>query len=147
MTEVIGHRGASAVFPENTIAAFEGARALGAGWVELDVRRCADGALAVHHDAELPDGRPLAELVAADLPAHVPLLAAALEAADGMGVNVEVKPHPDLEVVGAVVDAIVAWGGPVLVSSFDAALVEAVRAQAPALPTALLAFELTDAAA
>ena len=30
--------------------------------------RTADGALAVHHDAELPDGRAIAELAAADLP-------------------------------------------------------------------------------
>ncbi len=33
---VIGHRGASAAFPENTLAAFAGAADLGADWVELD---------------------------------------------------------------------------------------------------------------
>ena len=54
---VIGHRGASAARPENTVEAFRHAAELGADWVELDVRRTADDALVVHHDAELPDGR------------------------------------------------------------------------------------------
>ena len=33
---VIGHRGASAARPENTVEAFRQAAALGADWVELD---------------------------------------------------------------------------------------------------------------
>ena len=49
---VLAHRGASAVAPENTIAAFSKARELGADGVELDVRRSADGVLIVHHDAD-----------------------------------------------------------------------------------------------
>ena len=47
---VFGHRGASAVAPENTILAFARARELGADGVELDVRRTADDVLVVHHD-------------------------------------------------------------------------------------------------
>ena len=58
---VIGHRGASAAHPENTLAAFAGAADLGADWVELDVRRSADGVAVVHHDADLPDGAPVAD--------------------------------------------------------------------------------------
>ena len=46
---VIGHRGASAEAPENTIAAFELALAQGADGVELDVQLAADGALVVIH--------------------------------------------------------------------------------------------------
>jgi glycerophosphoryl diester phosphodiesterase len=57
---VIAHRGASAHHPENTIAAVWGAAAAGADMVELDVRITADGALAVHHDAQLGAGQPLA---------------------------------------------------------------------------------------
>ena len=55
---VVAHRGASAAHPPgNTVAAFAAAVALGADWVELDVRLTADGALVVHHDPDLPDGR------------------------------------------------------------------------------------------
>jgi glycerophosphoryl diester phosphodiesterase len=56
---LIAHRGASAHHPENTIAALRGAAEAGADIVELDVRITADGALAVHHDAQLGDGQPL----------------------------------------------------------------------------------------
>lgn len=135
---VIAHRGASAAFPENTIEAFHGAFALGADWVELDVWSAADGSLVIRHDSDLPDGRPIGSVGAADLPADVPLLDAALTACAGMGVNVEIKPHPDHAVVEPVVAAIRAWGGPVIVSSFDHALVDHVRAIAPDLPTAWL---------
>ncbi len=45
-----GHRGAPDIAPENTLAGFEAARALGADYVEMDVQRCADGALVVIHD-------------------------------------------------------------------------------------------------
>ena len=51
MTLIIGHRGASAAFRENTIEAFLGAAEAGADWVELDIRRSADGEIVVHHDA------------------------------------------------------------------------------------------------
>ena len=39
---------------ENSLDAFAEARRLGADGVELDVRVTKDGALAVHHDAEIP---------------------------------------------------------------------------------------------
>jgi glycerophosphoryl diester phosphodiesterase len=46
----IGHRGAAAVAPENTIASFRRAVELGAQAVELDVQRTKDGHLVVMHD-------------------------------------------------------------------------------------------------
>ena len=49
----IAHRGASGYCPDNSIAAFKYAAALGADMVELDVRRTKDGVLVVHHDASL----------------------------------------------------------------------------------------------
>lgn len=49
----IGHRGASAYAPENTIAAFDLALTLGADALELDVQVSADGELVVIHDAVL----------------------------------------------------------------------------------------------
>ena len=62
MVRVIAHRGASAAAPENTIEAFLLARELGADWVELDARRTRDGAIVVHHDDTLADGRVIVEL-------------------------------------------------------------------------------------
>lgn len=93
MTLVIAHRGASAQYRENTVEAFEGAAAMGADWVELDVRRTADGALIVHHDAAI-DGTDLIDMAAADLPTHIPSLAAALDACGEMGINIEIKNDP-----------------------------------------------------
>jgi glycerophosphoryl diester phosphodiesterase len=50
---IIGHRGASAIAPENTIAAFERALACGADGIEFDVRLARDGVPVVIHDATL----------------------------------------------------------------------------------------------
>ena len=49
--EITAHRGASALYPENTMAAFRGALELGADWVELDVQQTKDGQIVVLHDA------------------------------------------------------------------------------------------------
>jgi glycerophosphoryl diester phosphodiesterase len=155
---VIAHRGASGSRPENTLEAFRHARALGADWVELDVRRSADGVLVVHHDAHLPDGRAIVETLAADLPDPVPTLAAALEACTGMGVNVEIKndpTEPDFDgthdAAVAVAEAVATWlaaGGlppeRVIVSSFAMETVDRLREVAPDLPTGWLTFDLLD---
>jgi glycerophosphoryl diester phosphodiesterase len=50
---VIGHRGASAHAPENTLAAFDMALRDGADGIEFDVRRARDGVPVVIHDATL----------------------------------------------------------------------------------------------
>jgi glycerophosphoryl diester phosphodiesterase len=50
---VIAHRGASANVPENTLAAFEAAVAVGAEGIEFDVRLARDGEAVVIHDADL----------------------------------------------------------------------------------------------
>jgi glycerophosphoryl diester phosphodiesterase len=50
---IIGHRGASAVAPENTLAAFERALDDGADGIEFDVRLARDGVPIVIHDATL----------------------------------------------------------------------------------------------
>ncbi len=50
---IIGHRGASAVAPENTIAAFEAAIEAGADGIEFDVRLSRDGVPVVIHDETL----------------------------------------------------------------------------------------------
>ena len=150
MTLVIAHRGASAAYPENTLAAFAGARALGADGVELDVRRTADGALVVLHDEALPDGRLLHTLTRADIDPVVPSLAEALDACEGMAVNVEIKNlpteedyDPSLAVVPQVVEELRRRGDPErwLISCFDLATVDACHELAPELPTAFLVLD------
>lgn len=144
---MIAHRGASAVAPENTVEAFEAARRMGADWVELDVRRSADGVAVVHHDAHLADGRMIGDLAAVELPDRVPSLAEALEACGPMGVNIEIKnlpEDPDFDgenlVADAVAGLIAAYLGPerALVSSFNVDAADAVRAADPAVATAFL---------
>lgn len=48
--EVTAHRGASAFFPENTMAAFQGAVDFSADWIELDVQQSRDKEVFVMHD-------------------------------------------------------------------------------------------------
>jgi glycerophosphoryl diester phosphodiesterase len=50
---VVGHRGAMALAPENTIAAFETAVRCGVDAIEFDVQRTADGVPVVIHDERL----------------------------------------------------------------------------------------------
>ena len=58
----VGHRGARAYEPENTIRSFKKALELGSNAVELDVRMTKDGEVVVFHDAEVErttDGKGL----------------------------------------------------------------------------------------
>jgi glycerophosphoryl diester phosphodiesterase len=57
MTLIIAHRGASGQAIQNSLAAFRKALDACADGVELDVHASKDGALVVHHDADLPAGR------------------------------------------------------------------------------------------
>jgi glycerophosphoryl diester phosphodiesterase len=52
----IAHRGGAALRPENTLAAFGHAIALGCDGAELDVQLSADGMAVVYHDARLHPG-------------------------------------------------------------------------------------------
>ena len=49
----IGHRGARAYEPENTLSSFRKALEFGANAVELDVRKTKDGKLVVIHNADV----------------------------------------------------------------------------------------------
>ena len=53
---IIGHRGARALWPENTLQGFQAAIAAGVTWFEVDVGMTSDGVLVLSHDARLsPD--------------------------------------------------------------------------------------------
>jgi glycerophosphoryl diester phosphodiesterase len=150
VTLVIGHKGAAGLAPENSLAAFRVAQEVGADGVELDVRRTADGGLAVHHDATLDDGRRLLDLTVAELPDGIATLPAVLDACDGLAlVNVEIKNWPldgdfdeALGIVGSVVEALAARPAAeperYVVSCFHLPTVDRVRELAPDLVTAWL---------
>lgn len=94
---VIAHRGASAIEPENSLAAFRAAAGQGADAVELDVHATIDGELVVHHDPSVL-GLPIAQARwqdLAELPLpngeHIPTLAQALDVLGGLRVFIEVK--------------------------------------------------------
>ncbi|CAN5614613.1 glycerophosphodiester phosphodiesterase [soil metagenome] len=144
---VIAHRGASRAARENTVAAFQLAAELGADAVELDVRRTADGVLVVHHDFRVPDGRVIAATAQAEMPDHVPTLAAALDACAGMWVNVEIKndpSEPDFDASESIADETIAhllaraederW----VISCFRIETVDRCHSLAPQIRTAWL---------
>ncbi len=157
---VLGHRGASAEAPENTLAAFRLAVEQGADGVELDVWRCRSGEVVVHHDPDLrrTAGLPLRvqaaawqELRRADVGAwrgprfrgeRVPLLAEVLEAVPGALVNVELKSSglPDAGLPAAVARVVrsARASDRCILSSFDPLLLALLRARAPSLRRGLL---------
>jgi len=159
---VVGHRGASARAPENSVEAFARARADGADGVELDVLRCGTGEVVVFHDDDLArlGGRPdrvdalsLADLRRARLAggARIPTLEEAFEACGPeLLVNVELKAgraggarlQSLVEGVAEVL-ARTATSSRVLVSSFSPRAVRLWMRRAPAVPEALL-FERAE---
>jgi glycerophosphoryl diester phosphodiesterase len=52
---VVAHRGASACFPDNTIAAFYGAIRLKADVIETDIRKTKDNVIVLYHDESIND--------------------------------------------------------------------------------------------
>jgi glycerophosphoryl diester phosphodiesterase len=147
---VLGHRGSPRRARENTLESFARARDDGADGVELDVHRTRDGALLVHHDAEVAGVGVIAhhdaEAVRAAF-AWIPTLAEALDECLGLLVNVEIKNSPSAldfdpreSVAAAVVELLAARGGcdRVLVSSFHLSSIDRVRALDAAVPTGYL---------
>lgn len=165
---IVGHRGAKANAPENTLAAFRRAHEEGATWVEFDAKLTKDGAVVIIHDELLDrttDGKgPVAERTLAEIktldagkwfgPAfageRVPTLeeSLALFLQLGMGFNIEVKPCPGREAETARACCAIlerAWpkSAPVpILSSFKRASLEAARDAAPNIPRGYLAEEL-----
>ena len=92
---LLAHRGYHAGFPENTMAAFAAAVALGVDGIETDVRLSGDGKPVIVHDRVTPQMRAVAELTHREIErdaAHpVPLLAEAIEAFPGVLWDIEIK--------------------------------------------------------
>ncbi len=104
---VLGHRGASAHYPENTLLAFRQAMLAGADGVEMDVMLCASGEAVVVHDDDLGrvtggqegTGLDVRSATLAELRRHdvgrgerVPTLAEVLDALGDIAlINIELK--------------------------------------------------------
>lgn len=143
-----GHRGAPAEgVLENSLPSLRRAVERGADFVEIDVRLTADGELVVAHDADLGRvaGRPdlvVERSMVSSVHRLVPTLAEALDALPpAFPVNLDVKR--DEAPIGALARRVVeaVSGRAILVSSFDWALLEALRREAARLPLALLAAD------
>jgi glycerophosphoryl diester phosphodiesterase len=63
----VGHRGAAAYAPGNTMASFQRALALGVDMIEFDVRRSRDGHLVLAHDETLAGPAGEVDVAATDL--------------------------------------------------------------------------------
>ncbi|WP_028647435.1 glycerophosphodiester phosphodiesterase [Nocardiopsis sp. CNT312] len=159
-TEVIGHRGAGrgvvggAV--ENSVRSYAAAAEAGADWVEIDVRRTADDALVLYHDAWLADGRAVVDLTAGECArAGITGLDEGLAALpEGVGLDVDVKSVVE-DAVDAPARRTVSLLLPylrrearrrrVLVCSFDPGVLLAVAEGAPGVPTAWMPYVRTPA--
>ncbi len=163
---IVGHRGAKANAPENTLVAIRRAYDEGAAWIEFDAKLTKDNAVVLMHDETLDrtsNGKgPVAEATLAEIkkldagawfgPAFkgetVPTLeeAMALMASLGMGFNIEIKPCPGREAETAeraCASVLAHWRGPTpIVSSFKREALAAAQASAPSLPRGYLAEEL-----
>ena len=168
LPRVIGHRGAAAAAPENTLAGIRKAKELGATWIEFDVKLTSDGEPILFHDDRLErttDGQgavaatPLATIRRLDAggwfgPAFrgepVPTFEEAQRvcAELGLGINVEIKPcrGRERETAAAAVAALLRlWPRdlPVpLISSFAPECLRVARELAPQVPRGYLADRL-----
>ncbi len=145
----IGHRGAAALAPENTLRSFRAAIEAGVDVVELDVVRLRGGELVVGHShklVELSHGatrgrvgrRGLDELreLCPELPTFDEALAFFAEEAPETGVHVDLKSARAAE---AVAEALRRHGllGRSLVGSFQAGMLRRLRRLEPGLRTAV----------
>lgn len=158
---VIGHRGAAAVAPENTVSGVARAFADGADQVEVDVRLTADGHPVIIHDETLDrivgipgriDQMDLAGIRAAVRGEQaVPTLSEIWDAASGR-VVLELKGAWGSGRASAAAAAVAAFldGKDVsdtVVSSFDLIALDAFRAAGGTAPTGVLTVEAIDPAA
>ena len=165
MTRIAAHRGGAALWPENSLLAFQSAIALGSDLVEMDVHLTRDGAVAVIHDATLErttNGTgPVAALTAAELGRlrlrggdgtltnePVPMLDAVLALAQAVprpvGLLVEVKEAADGARYDGIEERVLAalaragLQAQATVMGFDPRVIVRVRELAPRARTSLL---------
>ena len=142
---ILAHRGASGHREENSLAAYEAARRLGADGVELDVHATVDHSLLVRHDPEIPGLGAIAALSLAsirDSPTgrnQFPTLDEALNVLGGMEVWIELKHLPE-DADARLLAAIDAAPTPqqCRVHSFDHRIIARLGVKRPSLPRGVL---------
>jgi glycerophosphoryl diester phosphodiesterase len=156
LPKVIGHRGACAYAPENTLESILTAADLGTEWVELDVMLTADNVPIIFHDDTLDRTTNGAGNVA-ETPystiqqleagswygdsfsgVKIPTLEEALEVLidKNLGLNLEIKPTPgrDRETAEAALDVLARYWDDherLLISSFQLQCLEVAHEMAP----------------
>jgi len=153
----IGHRGAAGHAPENTLSCFARGLALGASWVELDVRRV-ENELVVFHDSRLErmtngtgrvEGRSLAEIRQLEVRGgeKIPLLQEVFDlVACRAGLVIELKGNRTAELVAFAIEHNVGQGGwrydDFLVCSFDHQELKRFKQLCPVVPVGPLIYGL-----
>ncbi len=141
---IVAHRGASGYEPENTLAAFERAIALGAAMIELDVHLSKTGDPVVIHDYHTSDMQEVANLTTHELKQYdvgngqrIPLLSEVLETINQRAIlNIELKAHGTAKPVAILLKK---WNPKkFIVSSFNHELVQEFHTYAPEVPTAVI---------
>jgi glycerophosphoryl diester phosphodiesterase len=140
LIQVHGHRGARAVMPENTLAAFQYAIGVGVDAIEMDVVVSRDDVVVVSHDPYLKSGTFIRTLTAAEtgLPTLDEVLA--LEGSFLFNIEAKVSEHtpPDFaELVLAVIRRH-AVEARVIFQSFDFAILHRMKRLAPVITLAAL---------
>ena len=147
LPSLMGHRGAAAVAPENTLEGVKAAKEAGVDWVELDVLLTADGVPVIHHDQDMArcfgDPRALSAATADSLPDGLPTLAQMLDQLFrlDMGVNLELKTYADSDIEALVRAVAGVWADRRprgYVSSFSSNALAGAMQHMPAVPRALI---------
>jgi glycerophosphoryl diester phosphodiesterase len=123
---VLSHRGTSGF--QNTLQAFERARASGATGLETDVRTCAEGTPVLFHDRNTLGGLPISSLGIGDLAKNagydVPTLEDALRSFPDLFWNLELKSAAALGPTLAVLKNVRLTGGVVITSFLHQVILE-----------------------
>lgn len=138
---ILGHRGAPALAPENTLESFRRALKLGADGFEFDVRRSADGRLVVVHDARVGARwvarSTYAELRATRRGAAMPVLEEVLREFGHAWLDIELKV-PGIEAPVLDLAAKYCRRGHFVITSFSREVVAQVKALDPDAPVGWL---------
>jgi glycerophosphoryl diester phosphodiesterase len=140
--QVHGHRGARAVMPENTIAAFEYAIGVGVDAIEMDVVVSKDDVVVVSHDPFLKSGTFIRTLTAAQagLPTLDQVFALARLGEFIFNIEAKVSEHTPANFAELVLDRIGEHGvkSRVIFQSFDFAILHRMNRLAPGITRAAL---------